>query len=91
MTRSTSSVIPFPKRVDPHTSLDASACYFQVAAELRVMMLHRLFSMLTRSQASTPDEQYLHETCRHARELLNDVVVLYRSSLAQTTGRGEDE
>ncbi len=91
MAKTTSTVIPFPKRVDPLTCLDPSACYFQIAAELRVAMLHRLFSLLARSAASTSDEESLRETCSRARELLNDVVVLYRSSLAQAAGREEDE
>jgi hypothetical protein len=33
----------------------------------------------------------LHELCRNAHEMLNDVVVLYRGSLAQPTRSAADE
>ena len=91
MTRSNPAVIPFPKRYEPLDCLDGPVCHFQAAAELRVAMLHKLFGMLARAEANTSTARELHEFCRGARELLNDVVVLYRSSLAQAAGRAGDE
>ena len=91
MTRSNPAVIPFPKRFEPLDCLDGPVCHFQAAAELRVAMLHKLFSILARSEATASTARELHELCQGARELLNDVVVLYRSSLAQAAGRAADE
>jgi hypothetical protein len=91
MTRSNPAVIPFPKRIDPLDCSIATVCHFQAAAELRVAMLHKLFSVLARSEVSTSTAKELHKLCQNARELLNDVVVLYRSSLAQAQGRVGDE
>ncbi|MDM8348758.1 hypothetical protein P8H27_07575 [Pseudomonas sp. sp1636] len=91
MTRSNPVVIPFPKRFKPLDCLDDPVCYFQAAAELRVAMLHKLFNILARSGVAAPAATELHELCQNARELLNDVVVLYRSSLAQAQGRAGDE
>lgn len=54
-------------------------------------MLHKLFSVLARAEANTSTARKLHEFCQGAREMLNDVVVLYRSSLAQSAGRAADE
>ncbi|MDM8348121.1 hypothetical protein P8H27_04335 [Pseudomonas sp. sp1636] len=89
MTKSNPAVIPFPKRVKPLDCGTATACHFQAAAELRVAMLHKLFNILARSGVAAPAATELHELCQNARELLNDVVVLYRSSLAQ--GRAGDD
>ena len=139
MTRSNPAVIPFPKRFEPLDCLAGPVCHFQAAAELRVAMLHKLFSVLARSEASASTARELHEQCQSAREPLNrplknycarlcgvevslgmlmyysyiplprlispclavaryvfqrsvtDVVVLYRSSLAQAAGRAADE
>ena len=91
MTRSIPAVIPFPKRFEPFDCVGSTACHFQAAAELRVAMLHKLFGILARMEASTSGARQLHEVCDNARELLNDVVVLYRSSLAQAGGRAADE
>jgi hypothetical protein len=91
MTRSNPTVIPFPKRVEPLDCLAGPVCYFQAAAELRVAMLHKLFSVLARSEVNTSTAKELRELCQNAREMLNDVVVLYRSSLAQAQGRAGDE
>jgi hypothetical protein len=91
MTSSTPAVIPFPKRYEPLDCLDEPVCHFQAAAELRVAMLHKLFSGLARAEANASAARELHELCQGARELLNDVVVLYRSSLAQAAGRAADE
>jgi hypothetical protein len=91
MTRSNPAVIPFPKRFEPLDCLDGPVCHFQAAAELRVAMLHKLFSILAHSGANASTARELHEFCQGAREMLNDVVVLYRSSLAQSAGRTADE
>ncbi|WP_324732247.1 hypothetical protein [Pseudomonas paeninsulae] len=91
MTRSSPTVIPFPKRVEPLDCSAATVCHFQAEAELRVAMLHKLFNILARSGAATAAATDLHELCQNAREMLNDVVVLYRSSLAQSHGRAGDE
>jgi hypothetical protein len=90
MTRSNPAVIPFPKRYEPLDCLDGPVCHFQ-AAELRVAMLHKLFSILARSEANTSTARELHEFCQGAREMLNDVVVLYRGSLAQAGRRTADD
>ncbi|MDM8349350.1 hypothetical protein P8H27_10610 [Pseudomonas sp. sp1636] len=89
MTSSNPVVIPFPKRVEPLDCGTVTACHFQAAAELRVAMLHKMFNILARSGVAAPAATDLHELCQNARELLNDVVVLYRSSLAQ--GRAGDD
>ncbi len=91
MTSSTPAVIPFPKCFEPLDCLDGPVCHFQAAAELRVAMLHKLFSVLARAEANASAARELHELCQGARELLNDVVVLYRSSLAQAGGRASDD
>ena len=91
MTSSNPAVIPFPKRVEPLDSIYFSACHFQAEAELRVAMLHKLFNILARSGAATAATTDLHELCQNAHEMLNDVVVLYRSSLAQAEGSAADE
>jgi hypothetical protein len=77
MTSSNPAVIPFPKRYEPLDCLAGPVCHFQAAAEL-----NKLFSMLARSEANASTARELHGLCQNARELLNDVVVLYRSSLA---------
>ena len=89
MTSSNPAVIPFPKRIEPLGCTPSAVCHFQAAAELRVAMLHKLFSILARAEATASTARELHELCQGARELLNDVVVLYRSSLAQ--GRAADD
>jgi len=89
MTSSNPAVIPFPKRIEPLGCTPSAVCHFQAAAELRVAMLHKLFDILARTDASTANARHLHECSDNARELLNDVVVLYRSSLAQ--GRAADD
>ena len=91
MTRPNPAVIPFPKRYVPLDCLDSPICHFQAAAEVRGAMLHKLFSILARSEATAATATDLHELCQGARELLNDVVVLYRSSLTQAQGRAGDE
>ena len=91
MTSSNPAVIPFPKRYEPLDCPDGPVCHFQAAAELRVAMLHKLFSVLARAEVNTSTARELHEFCQGARELLNDVVVLYRSSLAQSAGRAADD
>ena len=91
MTSSNPAVIPFPKRDEPLDCIDFSVCHFQAEAELRVAMLHKLFNILARSGAATAAATDLHELCRNAHQMLNDVVVLYRSSLAQAEGRAADE
>ncbi|MBS7690526.1 hypothetical protein I0E98_08850 [Pseudomonas lalucatii] len=83
------AVIPFPKLVEPLGLPASSVCHFQLAAELRVAMLHKLFNKLASSGATVCAARDLHELCQGARELLNDVVVLYRSSLAQAAEEGE--
>ena len=89
MTRSNPAVIPFPKRSEPLGCTSSAVCHFQAAAELRVAMLHKVCDMLARTDASTANARYLHECCDNAREMLNEVVVLYRSALAQ--GRAADD
>jgi len=91
MTSSNPAVIPFPKRTEPLDCIDFSACRFQAEAELRVAMLHKLFNILARSGAATAAARDLHELCQNAHEMLNDVMVLYRSSLTQAQGRAGDE
>ncbi|MNG19921.1 hypothetical protein D3C84_1041320 [compost metagenome] len=91
MISSNPAVIPFPKRVEPLDGIDFSACRFQAEAELRVAMLHKLFNILARSGAATAAATDLHELCQNAHEMLNDVMVLYRSSLTQAQGRAGDE
>lgn len=91
MTSTNPAVIPFPKRFEPLDCLDGPVCRFQAAAESRVAMLHKLFGMLARAEANTSTARELHEFCQGAREMLNDVVVLYRCSLAQAEGRAVDE
>jgi hypothetical protein len=91
MTSSNPAVIPFPKRVEPLDGIDFSACCFQAEAELRVAMLHKLFNILARSGAATATTTDLREHCQNAHQMLSDVVVLYRSSLAQADGRAGDE
>jgi hypothetical protein len=91
MTSSNPAVIPFPKRVEPLDCIDFSACHFQAEAELRVAMLHKLFNILARSGAATAAATDLHELCQNAHQMLNDVMVLYRSSLTQAQGRAGDE
>ncbi len=91
MTSSNPAVIPFPKRYEPLDCLDGPVCHFQAAAELRVAMLHKLFSVLAHAEANASAARELHELCQGARELLNDVAVLYRSSLAQAQERAADE
>ncbi|MCY1314353.1 hypothetical protein D9M70_649810 [compost metagenome] len=54
-------------------------------------MLHKLFNILARSGAATAAATDLHELCQNAHEMLNDVMVLYRSSLTQAQGRAGDE
>lgn len=83
MPRSTSAVIPFPKRIERLDCTISAVCHFQAAAELRITMLHKLFDILARTDASTDNAGHLHECCDNARELLNDALVLYRSALAQ--------
>ncbi|WP_439886627.1 hypothetical protein ACSX1C_13980 [Pseudomonas sp. MBLB4123] len=91
MTRFNAVVVPFPKRYEPLDCLDGQGCHFQAAAELRVAMLHKLFDILARMEASTPGAGPLHEACDSARALLSDVLVLYRRALAQAQGRAGDE
>ena len=91
MTSSNPAVIPFPKRVEPLDCLAGPACHFQAEAELRVAMLHKLFNILARSGAATAAATDVHELCRNAHEMLNDVVVLYRRSLAQPARSAADE
>ena len=91
MTRSNPVVIPFPKPVGPLDCSAATVCHFQAAAELRVAMLHKLFSVLACSEVNTSTAKELHTLCQNAQQMLNDVVVLYRNSLAQTQGRAGDE
>jgi hypothetical protein len=62
---------------------------YQAEAELRVAMLHKLFNILARSGVTAAAATDLYEFCQNAHEMLNDVVVLYRSSLSQ--GRTGDE
>lgn len=83
MTRSPPAVIPFPKRIEPLDCTISAVCHFQAAAELRMTLLHKLFDILARTDASTDNAGHLHECCDNARELLNDAQVLYRSALAQ--------
>ena len=83
MTRSTPAIIPFPKRIEPLDCTISAVCHFQAAAELRMTLLHKLFDILARTDASTDNAGHLHECCDNARELLNDAQVLYRSALAQ--------
>ena len=83
MIRSTPAVIPFPKRIEPLDCTISAVCHFQAAAELRMTLLHKLFDILARTDASTDNAGHLHECCDNARELLNDAQVLYRSALAQ--------
>ena len=83
MTRSHPAVIPFPKCIEPLDCTISAVCHFQAAAELRMTLLHKLFDILARTDASTDNAGYLHECCDNARELLNDAQVLYRSALAQ--------
>ena len=54
-------------------------------------MLHKLFSVLARSEANASAARDLHELCQNAHEMLNDVMVLYRGSLTQAQGRAGDE
>ncbi|MBS7690166.1 hypothetical protein I0E98_05525 [Pseudomonas lalucatii] len=91
MTRFNAVVVPFPKRCAPLDCPDGQGCHFQAAAEIRVAMLHRLFAILARMEASSPGARPLHEACDSARALLNEVLVLYRRSLAQAHGRAGDE
>ncbi|MGH8352195.1 MAG: hypothetical protein ACRERY_01490 [Pseudomonas sp.] len=86
-----SAVIPFPKRFSSLHSLAPVICPFQAAAELRVAMLHKLFSTLRKVEGSAAAMQQLHEVCGSASQLLSDVVVLYRNSLVQAQGRARDE
>ena len=89
MTRSDPAVIPFPKRYEPLGCTSSAVCHFQAAAELRVAMLHKLFDILARTDGASGNARHLHELCQGAREMLNDVVVLYCSALAQ--GRAADD
>lgn len=91
MTRSNPAVIPFPKRFDLQDSPAPAACSFQAAAEQRALMLHRLFNILPSLEGSTFAQLHLSEVCQTARELLNDMVLCYRSALAQADGRVGDE
>ncbi|MBS7690295.1 hypothetical protein I0E98_06560 [Pseudomonas lalucatii] len=91
MARFNAVVVPFPKRCAPLEHFDGQGCHFQAAAELRVAMLHKLFAILVRMEAPSPGARPLHEACDSARELLNEVLVLYRRSLAQAHGRAGDE
>ncbi|HBX55509.1 hypothetical protein [Pseudomonas sp. UBA2684] len=90
MTKSLCPVIPFPKRFAVQDSSAPSACAFQTAAEQRVVLLHRLFNILSNLDDSGFARLQLKEACENAREMLNDVVVLYRSALAQAEGRAGD-
>lgn len=51
-------------------------------------MLHRFLPSL---EDSTFAQLHLGDVCQNASELLNDTVLLYRSSLAQAEGRAADE
>ncbi|NQD96620.1 hypothetical protein HP532_28585 [Pseudomonas sp. CrR25] len=82
------AVVPFPKRFAP-LDCDAAADRFQAAAELRVEMLHKLFTLLACSEVPPAVAKDLGELCQTARGMLTDVVVLYRGALAH--GRAGDE
>ena len=88
MTRSLSAVASFLEHLQSQDPLAPATCRFQAAAELRVAMLKKLFSILERTDVSPPTAK---ELCQSAQEMLTDVVVLYRSSLAQAHGRAGDD
>jgi len=91
MTRPYSAVDSFLEHLQPPGSLSPATCRLQAAAELRVAMLHKLFNILARTEASPSMAKELYELCHSAQAMLTDVVVLYRSSLAQAQGRAGDE
>lgn len=90
MARPNPVVIPFPKRFDLQGSHVPAICPFQAAAEQRALMLHRLLNILPSLEGSTFAQLHLGEVCQNARGLLNEMVLLYRSSLAQADGRAGD-
>ena len=91
MTRSLSAVDSFLEHLQSQDPLSPATCRFQAAAELRVAMLHKLFALLACAEAPPAVVKDLNELCHTARELLTDVVVLYRGALAQAHGRAGDE
>ena len=88
MTSPYSAVASFLERLQAQDPRSPTTCRFQAAAELRVAMLQKLFSILERTDLSPPT---VKELCQSAQEMLTDVVVLYRSSLEQAHGRAGDE
>ncbi|HSX91078.1 MAG TPA: hypothetical protein VLG17_24140 [Pseudomonas sp.] len=54
-----------------------------------MLILQNLFKVLQHSDSSTFSHTQLREACQKAREMLSEVVLLYRGSLAQAeSGRG---
>ena len=89
MTTVPAAVIPFPKRLDIEALSAPGAYPLQAAAEQRMQMLQNLFKVLQHSDSSTFSHTQLREACQKAREMLSEVVLLYRGSLAQAeSGRG---
>jgi hypothetical protein len=86
MTTVPAAVIPFPKRVDIEALSTPGACPFQAAAEQRVVILQNLLKVLQRSDNSNFNHAQLRDACQKAREMLSEVVLLYRSSLALAEG-----
>ncbi|TBU87153.1 hypothetical protein [Phytopseudomonas dryadis] len=75
----------------PTSRASADRCLFQADAELRLEKLQQLLRLLEHQQAPLPSVRSQRAVCGYIRETLDEVVVLYRGSLAMMRRRAREQ
>lgn len=79
-------VLNFPKRPSPISGTNFQPRNAQADAELRIALLGELFEELARKERERPDSLRVRMACFTAKELLDELTVLYRRALSETRG-----
>lgn len=85
------SVVPFPSKPIALNQMDLSIRSIEADADLRASMLGDLLLQLAERDSGHPEELRLKVACNIGRELLDEMVTLYRRALSSSRGSNPHE
>lgn len=83
MANSLGRVLNFPRRPTPISRTNFQPRSALADAELRAVLLRELFEDLSKKERERPDSLRVRMACEAAKELLDELTILYRRAISE--------